>query len=74
MLRAVPTKTRIQLPSARSPVSHDGGRQKDILLLALAIQFSIVGWAPLFVLGLLLTVNVVLNESIRRLDEYSNRR
>lgn len=55
-------------------MSLDEGRQKDILLLALAIQFSVVGWLPLFVLGVLLTVNVVLNESIRRLDEYSDRR
>ncbi|MFC7174438.1 hypothetical protein ACFR97_17065 [Haloplanus litoreus] len=54
-------------------------RAKDILLMAIAIQLSIIGTEPtdgsllpLFFIGVLITVVVVLNEAIRRMSEYSN--
>jgi len=55
-------------------------RAKDILLMTIAIQLSIIGTEPtdgslmpLFFIGVLITAIVVLNEITRRLSEYSNR-
>lgn len=55
-------------------------RGKDIILMTIAIQLSIIGTEPrdgslmpLFFIGVLITVLVILNESIRHLSEYSNR-
>jgi len=55
-------------------------RAKDILLMTIAIQLTIIGTEPtdgsllpLFFIGVLITAIVVLNEIIRRLSEYSNR-
>jgi hypothetical protein len=55
-------------------------RAKDLLLMTIAIQLSIIGTEPtdgslmpLFFIGFLITAIVILNEIIRRLSEYSNR-
>jgi hypothetical protein len=55
-------------------------RAKDLLLMTIAIQLSIIGTEPtdgslmpLFFIGVLITAIVILNEIIRRLSEYSNR-
>lgn len=56
-------------------------RVKDLLLMAIGIQLSIVGTAPddgslqaLFVLGVFISGVVILRESGRRLGEYLNER
>lgn len=54
------------------------GRQKDVLLMAIAIQLSVIvvivpGLFPLLLVSGLLTLNAVVNEVIRRLDAYSER-
>ncbi len=58
----------------------ESARSKDILLLLFAIQFSIIGlepadWSlvPLFFVGVLLTLIVMVREIGRRLTEYANR-
>ncbi|WP_167599403.1 hypothetical protein [Halorussus marinus] len=52
-------------------------RLKDVLLMTIAIQLSVIGTAPaddslvpLFFVGVLLTLVVVLRESARRAGEY----
>ena len=50
-------------------------REKDILLIGIAIQLSIFAllvFFPLMMVSVILFVIVVLNEAIRRLDEYSD--
>lgn len=51
-------------------------RDKDILLIGIAIQlsvFAILLYFPLVFVSALLFLNVIVNETIRRLDEYSGR-
>lgn len=56
------------------------GRLKDVLLMALAIQLSIIGTAPandsllpLLLVGVAITVLVIAREVVRRVGEYSAR-
>ena len=49
-------------------------REKDILLIGIAIQLSIFAllvFFPLVFVSAFLFLTVVVNETIRRLDEYS---
>ena len=51
-------------------------REKDILLIGIAIQLSIFAlliFFPLVFVSAFLFLSVVVNETIRRMDEYSNR-
>jgi hypothetical protein len=55
-------------------------RLKDTLLMAFAIQLTIIGTAPtddslvpLFFVGVLITIIVLFKEVARRFAEYSNR-
>lgn len=64
----------------RDDMSEIEDRLKDILLMTIAIQLSIVGTQspdgslqPLLFIGLFITILVALEEAGRRLLEYSNR-
>ena len=76
----------VQLPIVRSKLlsiddpnfrdmEDPSNREKDILLIGIAIQLSIFALlvlSPLMMVSVILFVIVVLNETIRRLDEYSD--
>lgn len=54
-------------------------RIKDIILMSFSIQLSIIGTAapdgslvPLFFVGVLITIVVIIKETARRFAEYSN--
>lgn len=56
-------------------MNYTESRQKDILLMVLAIQLSVFGvvlFFPLILVSGLITMNVIFNEAIRRLDEYAD--
>ncbi len=57
-------------------MSSTASRQKDILLLLFAVQFSLVVVIiprafPLFILSAIITLAVLVEELVRRLNEYS---
>ncbi len=57
-------------------MSASASRQKDILLMLFAVQLSLVvvilpDAFPLFIISVIITLAVVFEEVIRRLDEYS---
>jgi hypothetical protein len=57
-------------------MSSDAPRQKDILLLLFAVQLSLVAVIiprafPLFIISVMITLAVLVEEVVRRLDEYS---
>jgi len=59
-------------------MSSSASRQKDILLLLFAVQLSLIvvilpGAFPLFVVSVVITLAVLVEEVVRRLDEYSER-
>lgn len=59
-------------------MSDTESRQKDILLLVLAVQLSVFVMVmpvlfPLVFVSGFLTLSVIVNEAIRRLDDYSGR-
>ncbi|ATW86970.1 hypothetical protein halTADL_0148 [Halohasta litchfieldiae] len=54
-------------------MSTVNGIEKDVLFMTLAIYFLLTGWFPLILVSVFITLSVLANVAIRRLDDYSGR-